>query len=287
LGVNELFFKFPLDTCTQSGSTHCITADLSGGFNFSLRNARPEAISNISSNVSGVFNAADCTYTIPEAINAKALFIRTKLNREVSSMSLCSGQVLALTAVLPSLPEPEPEPGPAPASEFVFVVDCSGSMRGNRIEQARFCLDLFIRSLPSNSFFNVVRFESKFESLFGRSQRYLKPSVESALNLAKTMQADLGQTDLLCPLKSVCEKPPVGSGVRQVFVLTDAVIEVVRNSANKNRVFAIGIGSGADPGLVEGIAEAGGGRADFIASGNDLTKVVISQLELSLQPALK
>jgi hypothetical protein len=42
----------------------------------------------------------------------------------------------------------------------------------------------------------------------------------------------------------------------------------------------------ADAGLVEGIADASGGRSDFVASGNDLSKLVISQLELSMQPSL-
>jgi hypothetical protein len=287
-GPNEIFFKFPLDTCTQSGSTHCITDNLSGGFNFSLRNSRPDQISNISSNAAGAFNAADGTYTISKSVNVPALFVQTTHKTGLSSSSYCSGNILCATALLPAATKS------AQAGEFVFVVDCSGSMGGSRIEQARFCLDLFIRSLPPNSSFNVVRFGSSFDFLFPTSEPYTKSSAQQGLDAAQAMRANLGGTELLRPLKAVCDKPIAGSGVRQIFVLTDgevsdteAVIAVARQAASRNRCFAIGIGSGADAGLVEGIADASGGRSDFVASANDLSKVVISQLELSLQSGLR
>jgi hypothetical protein len=54
-------------------------------------------------------------------------------------------------------------------NEFVFVIDCSASMSGNRIRRAQECLQLFIQLLPLNSFFNVIRFDSTFEQLFGES----------------------------------------------------------------------------------------------------------------------
>jgi hypothetical protein len=286
-GPNELSFKFPLDTCTRGGDTRCITSDLSGGFKFSLRNARPDAVSEISSNVAGVFNPGECTYTISEATKVPALFIQTTLKSELSSLSVCAGNFLSLTVFLPESPPTEAE------TEFVFVVDCSGSMSGNRIQQARFCLDLFIRSLPPNSYFNVVRFGSEHKSLWHGSHPYNQESVDSALNLAKWMHADLGGTDLLRPLKSVCHHSVKGAGARQVFVITDgeventsAVIDLARKYADKNRIFAIGIGSGADARLVEGIADVTGGRAVFTATSDDLSEMVISQLELSLQPGL-
>jgi hypothetical protein len=83
------------------------------------------------------------------------------------------------------------------------------------------------------------------------------------------------------------------SGVRQVFVITDGevsntdqVIECARNHRSENRCFSIGIGGCADAGMIEGIADATGGRADFVGSGEDLSLKVIPQLELSFVPSI-
>jgi hypothetical protein len=257
---------------------------LTGAFCFSLRSAGPETVSGIWANVPGVFNAANSTFTISTPVTVPALLVRTRRKTPISSLSYCSGQCLSITAFLPAPPE-------TPAvHDVVFIVDCSGSMRGNRIGQARFCLDLFIRSLPENSFFNVVRFGSSFELLFPRSQRYEKESVEAALAWAKSLEADLRGTELLHPMEAVFRQPLRGSGNRQVFVITDgevsntdAVIDLVRRSSAQNRCFTIGLGKGADAGLVEGIADASGGQSDFVASERHLGRVVISQLEKSLQ----
>jgi hypothetical protein len=46
------------------------------------------------------------------------------------------------------------------------------------------------------------------------------------------------------------------------------------------------VGSGADAGLVEGLADASGGRSDFVDSCEDLSLKVIPQLELSIQPGV-
>ena len=43
---------------------------------------------------------------------------------------------------------------------FVFIVDRSGSMSGQRIETVREALKLFIRSLPLNSKFSIISFGS-------------------------------------------------------------------------------------------------------------------------------
>jgi hypothetical protein len=167
-------------------------------------------------------------------------------------------------------------------------------MQGERIRQVRECLDLFIRSLPEGSFFNIIRFGTGFKSLFKDSVPYDRSKVSTGLRLAETMNADLGGTEILTPLESIFKRPVKGSGVRQIFVLTDGevlntstVIETCRAHRDQNRCFAIGIGAGADSGLIEGIADATRGRSAFVGAGADLSATVISQLELSRQPAVE
>ena len=50
--------------------------------------------------------------------------------------------------------------------EYVFLLDRSGSMGGKRIEKAKEALVLFIKSLPKDSYFNVVSFGTNSQRLF-------------------------------------------------------------------------------------------------------------------------
>jgi hypothetical protein len=200
--ADQLFFKFPLDTCTPGGSTQCATSRLSGPFVFRLRNAVPSDVLNIASNISGTFDRESCTYRIEDAAKGvSALFVTTTLRNPVRSRALSAGRYICGAAILA---EGQKAQG---YNEFVFVVDCSGSMGGQPIKQARECLDLFIRSIPEGSFFNVVRFGSSFQPLFPESHPYCADTVACAVSLAARLQADLGGTEILQPLEWLYSRP--------------------------------------------------------------------------------
>ena len=54
--------------------------------------------------------------------------------------------------------------------EVLFVCDRSGSMRGDRIVASRMAMNLFMRSMPEDSYFNIIGFGSSFVKLFPKSQ---------------------------------------------------------------------------------------------------------------------
>ena len=126
-------------------------------------------------------------------------------------------------------------------SEFIFVIDCSGSMSGTNIQAAANTLITCVKSLPEDSFFNVVAFGSTFRVLFHTSAKYGQNSVERAVQFANQLQASLGGTELLIPLRWIFKKPKCGGLPRQIFIVTDggvtntnAVLHIVR----KNRHLA-------------------------------------------------
>ena len=84
-------------------------------------------------------------------------------------------------------------------NEFIFVVDCSGSMEDeNKIELARQAMLLFLKSLPVESHFNIIRFGSSHVSLFHTvTDVYNEKNARQAEDLTQRMKADLGGTELV------------------------------------------------------------------------------------------
>ena len=131
-------------------------------------------------------------------------------------------------------------------SEFIFLVDRSGSMSGGFINSARETLILFLKSLPEGCKFNIVGFGSSYEKLFPAvSVPYSQETLDKATRHAQRMQADLGGTELLRPLEYIFGEKTSSGLPRQIFVLTDgavsntdACIKKVRQNVKNSRYFS-------------------------------------------------
>ncbi|KNC51829.1 von Willebrand domain-containing protein [Thecamonas trahens ATCC 50062] len=215
----------------------------------------------------------------------------------VENRSLPSG-VTTQAAMVSFTPQLE---APDERAELVFVIDRSGSMGGSKIEHARKALQLFLRSLPEDCYFNIVGFGSRTDFCFprGRAVPYNDETLEVATAHIAGMGADLGGTELLSPLRTIFATPAMKGFNRQVFVLTDGQVsntnEVIRAIATAldaasapTRVFTLGLGNGASRALVNGMARAGNGTAYFIDddASSVLTATVVRQLKQALQPQL-
>ena len=94
-----------------------------------------------------------------------------------------------------------------------------------KISLAREAMLLFLHSLPVNSYFNIIRFGSTYESLFQKiSVAYDEQTAKQAESLSSSMEADLGGTELLTPIQYLKNNPPADGRSRQVFLLTDGEI---------------------------------------------------------------
>lgn len=84
-------------------------------------------------------------------------------------------------------------------NEFVFIVDCSGSMdHENKIGLARQAMLLFLKSLPVDCHFNIIQFGNTFKSLFNDiTAVYNNENAQQAEQLISNMKADLGGTELV------------------------------------------------------------------------------------------
>jgi hypothetical protein len=107
------------------------------------------------------------------------------------------------------------------------------------------------------------------------------------------MEADLGGTELLAPLRALAALPP--SLPRQVFLITDGqvgntgeVLGWVRREGRREgtRFFAVGIGSGVSRGLVKGVGREGGGESVFVVEGERMQGKMMRQMNRAVAPAV-
>ena len=177
--------------------------------------------------------------------------------------------------------------------EFIFILDRSGSMGGGRIRAALAALELFIRSIPPNSKFNVISFGSTYQLLYEKSVEYNNANMENAIKEIKTFSSDLGGTELYSPINYALSLESDHQWPRNVFVLTDgdisdtqSVLNKIREFNHHTRVHSFGIGSGASIFLVKEIAKEGKGSSTLVADNDPLLNAkVIKALKKASKPA--
>ncbi|TNV83889.1 hypothetical protein FGO68_gene8442 [Halteria grandinella] len=186
---------------------------------------------------------------------------------------------------------------------FIFIVDRSGSMSGSYMETTKQALQLFLKSLPSDSQFEIISFGSDFSHLSQKPEGYPYHDdiVEKAINQIKTFQADMGGTEIYQPLKSAVESLATsvnrnGKAValkKKIFFLTDGEVsspETVIQFAEKARrehgcqIHTVGIGSGCSVHLVQEAAKAGGGQCTLVPDIQNIRSQVIQALARALEP---
>jgi Mg-chelatase subunit ChlD len=287
---NGVSLKFPLSAKFQQGK---VTSSAPENVNFQLKvniHQNSSDIKSIKCSVNSETNKIDektSEVHIKEIPNSDAIFIETELTEGVTSQAISSDGYICITAF------PSFEAKVESNSEFVFVVDCSGSMWGNRISNAAKCMKIFIRSLPENCKFSIWRFGSTSECMVP-SCDYTKENIDRAASLIAKLDADLGGTNLLDPLVRIMSSEPPEGFTRQMFVLTDGeigntkdVLGQVRARRGNNRIFSIGLGTGADSGLITGLAEIANGKGIHVDDDDKkLTEKVIGMLEAAIQPAM-
>ena len=165
------------------------------------------------------------------------------------------------------------------ARSVKVVVDCSGSMGGDSIAQARVALARILGSLRPQDSFNVVLFGSHQRALFPLQVPADAEHLGAAREVLDRLDADMGGTELGAALAAAyaLRSPP---GLPQdVLLITDGevwevdtLVEAARRSGH--RVFTVGVGSAVSEATVRGLAEATGGACELVTPNEDMAERV-------------
>lgn len=177
--------------------------------------------------------------------------------------------------------------------EISILVDRSGSMQGRKELFARQALEHFVRSCPFQAFVDIIGFGNSYEKLFPSPVQLEGEHFHTALAHARTLEANLGGTELARPLEYVLSRELKDGFHRRVLVLTDGevwntdhVISVAERCGARCELHTLGLGSGASTALLLRLARKGHGSAQFLADGEEeaLQETVAKVLSAALQP---
>ena len=165
-------------------------------------------------------------------------------------------------------------------------------MSGSKNAALVSALKVFLKSLPLGVRFNICAFGNRFKFLFPKSQAYNETNLTTAISFVDSFSASYGGTEILEPIKEAF-KNRFSDLPLEVMLLTDGEIwgedavfkfvnEQIHDNAVDARVFALGIGGDVSHTLVEGVARAGNGFAQFVTQNEDTGQKVIRMLKGAL-----
>lgn len=170
--------------------------------------------------------------------------------------------------------------------DVVFVIDTSGSMaEQNRLEQAKRALRFCIQNLNSKDRFEVVRFSTEAEPLFGKLAENSSDNSKKALSFVDSLKPIGGTAIEEALLKAVSPAKDRSDKSRPYFVvfLTDGrptiglinEEEIVRKvtpeiQGQTIRIFGLGVGTELDVHLLDKLAENTRGTTDYVFPNEDI-----------------
>ena len=174
------------------------------------------------------------------------------------------------------------------AKDIVFVFDRTGSMSGEKIEQAREALKFALNNLNDKDRFNVVPFNEAPDPLFTGLKSATKDNIKKALELAGSLTAEGGTNIDEALTKSL---PMLDDKNRPSFIMfltdglptvgvtdIDTILTDVKKAAPGNvRLFAFGVGYDVNTFLLDKMTAAHKGAPEYVRPGEDL-EVKVSTL---------
>ncbi len=195
------------------------------------------------------------------------------------------GQVALASLRIPPIPGADDQP-----LALKVVIDCSGSMGGTSITQARKAALEILNQLRPQDYFNVTLFGNGFNHIFPKLVPASSKHISDAWARLDKLDADMGGTEMEKALDAVFSLGGA-EGKVAVLLITDGEIhehvKLVKRAQNSgNRVFVVGVGTAVAEAFLKSLATATGGACELVASQEGMADRVLSQFYRMRQPKL-
>ena len=187
--------------------------------------------------------------------------------------------------------------------DVVFVLDTSGSMAGKKLDQAKKALLFCVENLRADDRFDLVRFSTETEPLFGRFVAATPEHRDRAAEFIKNLKPIGGTAidDVLTrtlALRSAADerpltiifltdgRPTVGITDENQIVAHVADRAAVAGQPGNARIFCFGIGTDVNTHLLDKIAEATKAFSQYVLPEEDLELKISSFFSKISEPVL-
>ncbi len=176
--------------------------------------------------------------------------------------------------------------------EMVFVLDCSGSMNGRPIEQAKEAIERGLARMQPGDTFQLINFSNNASQLGARTLDASPQNIRAAREYLARLQSE-GGTYMVEGIKAALGFPSDDLRPRYVAFLTDGFIgnedDVLRNlyaGLGASRVFSFGVGSGPNRALMDSMARMGRGAAAYLSFNDSSGEVMDQYFDRISHPAM-
>lgn len=168
--------------------------------------------------------------------------------------------------------------------DLTFVLDVSGSMSGEKMEQARAAGKQFLRSLSTADRFRLIDFSSDVRTFHDDFAYASRENIRAAERYLDDLEAQ-GSTNISGALEEALSIPQRSGRLSIVLFLTDGLPTVgerngsviassVAKRRGSRRVFTFGVGSDLNVSLIEQLALEGRGTASFVRPEESVERAV-------------
>ena len=172
-----------------------------------------------------------------------------------------------------------------------ILIDCSGSMTGESIKQARIALRQIMQEIRPEDKVMIWKFGSSVEKL----QNKPVGINEVDDDIFHRIQADLGDTELFKAMNSIAKQGNTFSVKNaDVFLITDGEVwnedsaysKLMDALGNKQRVFSVGVGRAVSTEVLNKLAEDTGGSVELVTPDEKMSARITSHFKRLYAPRI-
>ena len=180
--------------------------------------------------------------------------------------------------------------------QLVFVIDSSGSMAGESMDQAKAGLLQALSYLNPGDTFNIIDFDSEARALFPITVAANEANVQRAQQFIRGLEADGGtEIDTALSLATqMTQQPDNSTRNAQIVFITDGsvgnerqIFENLQGKLGNTRLFTVGIGSAPNSYFMQKAAQYGRGSYTYIGNSNEVAAQIAALFAKIQAPQLR